>query len=166
MTDTTTLEPADTEEPTPEDYPAAAAALSEQSDTPAGEQPDTTADNDEENPNHEAAKWRKKLRETETQRDGLATQLANMQRAAIDHQVTTMGLKPAALWASGAKLEELLDDTGVPDPTKVQQAAQIAQDTLGVIAYKPAPRSLQSGASAPPRHTPDPWIDAFSPNKQ
>ncbi|MCV7380261.1 hypothetical protein H7K38_16580 [Mycobacterium alsense] len=120
---------------------------------------------DDANANHEAAKWRTKLRESESQNTAIATRLENMQRAAIDTHVTALGMKPAALWASGAKLEDLLDDTGVPDAAKVAQAAQAAKETLGIVAVKPSKPvgSLRSGASAP---TPkgNKWVEAFGPH--
>ncbi|MCV7381655.1 hypothetical protein BST11_16945 [Mycobacterium alsense] len=126
--------------------------------------PQDGADGEDGNPNHEAAKWRTKLRDAESQNAALATRLEAMQRAAIDTQVTALGMKPAALWASGAKIEDLVDDTGVPDAAKVQQAAQDAKEALGIVAVKPSKPlgSLRSGASA---HTPNgnKWVEAFSP---
>ncbi|GAB4944522.1 hypothetical protein MAHJHV49_22970 [Mycobacterium avium subsp. hominissuis] len=176
--DAATTETVETGEPTPADYAAASAAWTEvfsrgkQADSQTDAAPETTEEDeqpteDDGNPNHEAAKWRTKFRESETQNTALATRLQNMQRAAIDTQVTALGMKPAALWASGAKLEDLVDDAGVPDAAKVQQAAQAAKDTLGIIAVKPAKPvgSLRSGATAytPPRNK---WVGAFSPRDE
>lgn len=111
------------------------------------------------------AKLRHRAQTAEAERDGLATQLAAMQRSAIDSHVTGMGMKPAALWASGAKLEDLLGEDGVPDEKKVQAAAQAAKETLGVQVYTRPRAGLQSGAMAtqPQR---DKWTAAFGPRDQ
>ncbi|MEE2852234.1 MAG: hypothetical protein VX424_06220 [Actinomycetota bacterium] len=140
--------------------------------TPADTAEDVADEGDEEaaasggddggNPNREAARWRTKLRDTEAERDVLATQLEAMQRAAVDSHVTAMGMKPAALWAAGANLEDLLDENGVPDLKKVEAAAATARETLGVLTFKSPPARLQSGAmaSTPKR---DGWVEAFAP---
>jgi hypothetical protein len=167
----------ETTEPPAGDYQALAAALAPQNrgtdlDTAADAAEDTTEDdaedNDDGNPNREAAKWRTKLRDTEAQRDAVTTRLDNMQRAAIDNQVTAMGIKPAALWASGTNLDDLLDDTGVPDAAKVAKAAQTAKDTLGLVVNTPRPKlpfsALKSGAGARPPAR-DSWLEAFAPRE-
>lgn len=113
-------------------------------------------------PNREAAKWRTKLRDTEAERDALAAQLEAMRRAAIDGHVTTMGMKPAALWASGAQLADLLGEDGTPDTAKVAAAVEAAKESLGVITCTRPRAGLQSGAMA---HQPrrDKWVEAFGP---
>ncbi|MBZ4622125.1 hypothetical protein [Mycobacterium avium] len=113
-------------------------------------------------PNHEAAKWRTKLRDTEAERDALATRLEAMQRAAIDSHVTTMGMKPKALWASGAQLADLLGEDGTPDTAKVAAAVEAAKESLGVTVYTRPRQGLQPGAmSHQPRR--DKWVEAFGP---
>lgn len=128
--------------------------------------PGDAEDDGDDNPNHEAAKWRTKLRDAESQNTALAAQLENMQRAAIDTQVTAFGIKPAAFWASGAELADLLNNAGVPEPEKVQKAAAAARDALGLMVNRPRPKprlgELRSGAmaNAPKR---DKWVEAFGP---
>lgn len=113
-------------------------------------------------PNREAAKLRHRAQTAEAERDALATQLEAMQRAAIDSHVGTMGMKPAALWASGAELGDLLAEDGTPDTAKVAAAAQAAKEALGVQVYTKPRAGLQSGAMArQPRR--DKWIEAFGP---
>ena len=89
-----------------------------------------------ENPNHEAARYRVKLREAETERDELATRLANMQRSQVDSHITAMGIKPAAVWASGVELADLLDENGVPDEKAIADAITVARNTLGIETAK------------------------------
>lgn len=183
--DATTPETADTATDSPElsaealDIAVKATAAAEYQDAfrpPAHQSTDQTDQDAEElngaegdgddNPNHEAAKWRTKLRDAESQNTALAAQLENMQRAAIDTQVTAFGIKPAAFWASGAEIADLLNDAGVPDAEKVQKAAAAAKDTLGLMLNRPRPKprlgELRSGAMA---HAPkrDKWVEAFGP---
>lgn len=113
--------------------------------------------------NTEAARHRVARREAESKAAAVTTRLEAMQRAAIDRQVAAMGMRPAALWASGAKLDELLDDEGVPDVKKVEAAAAAAKDQLGITGPQRPSRGLSSGASAPERRRPDPWVAAFAP---
>lgn len=133
----------------------------------ADEQP-TDADNgepdegDEGNPNREAAKWRTKLRDAEAQRDAVTAKLEAMQRAAIDTQVTALGIKPAAVWAAGADLADLLDENGVPDAAKVASAAASAKEALGIPGPTRPSRGMHSGASAP-SVTRNGFVDAFRP---
>lgn len=118
-------------------------------------------DGDGKPPNREA-KLRHRAQTAEAERAALATQLEAMQRAAIDSHVTTMGMKPAALWASGAQLADMLGDDGTPDTAKVAAAAEAAKETLGVQIFKRPRAGLQSGAMAhQPKH--DKWVEAFGP---
>ncbi|BBY37509.1 hypothetical protein MMAN_16430 [Mycobacterium mantenii] len=143
------VEPSDTEEPSEVD--TLKWLLAER---------DYRLDNPDENT--EAARHRHARREAEAQTQAVTARLEAMQRAAIDAQVTAMGLKPAVLWAAGANLADLLGEDGTPDTAKVEAAAEAAKETLGVVAYKPVPARLQSGAMAtPPKR--DAWVDAFAP---
>ena len=90
------------------------------------------ADENENGGNREAAKYRRRLRETETERDQLAAQVENYRRAAVETLAAQTLSKPAALWAAGATVTELLDEAGQPDPEKVTEAARAAAETLGL----------------------------------
>lgn len=117
---------------------------------------------DNPDPNSEAARHRIARREAEAQTQAVSAKLEAMQRSAIDAQVTALHMKPAALWAAGTKLADLLGDDGVPDPAKVEAAAEAAKEQLGIPAPKMPPRGLSSGASSyqPPRND---WVGAFGP---
>jgi hypothetical protein len=117
----------------------------------------------EDNANHEAAKWRTKLRETEQQRDQLAGQLEAMRRDQIDGITTGLGIKPAALWASGATVDALLGDTGTVDGAKVQAAVAAARTELGIGTRSTPKRGGLSGALPTPAVARDGWRDAFVP---
>src|SRR4051812_7340440 len=56
--------------------------------------------------NKEAARYRRRLRETEQERDTLKATVEALQRAEVDRLAESDGLRPAALW-SGAELGDL-----------------------------------------------------------
>lgn len=103
---------------------------------------DTTVDQDSadedqdddagDGPGREAAKYRRRLRDAEAERDQLAEQIVAWQRAEVERQATAGGLKPAALWASGTELAGLLGDDGTVDESKVSAAISGARESLGI----------------------------------
>ncbi|HVL06419.1 MAG TPA: hypothetical protein VM388_10540 [Acidimicrobiales bacterium] len=82
---------------------------------------------EEETPNTEAAKYRRRLRETEAERDALAANLDAtrrqvVERLVVDHTGPRLG-DPKDLWLAGVELAELVDaETGAVDPDKVAAA--------------------------------------------
>lgn len=98
----------------------------------------------------EAAKYRRQLREVETERDTLKGQLDALRRAEVDRQTTEAKLKPAALWASGADLAGLLAEDGTVDAVKVAHAITAARDTLGIpTASAPPAMGTQGNTGGP-----------------
>lgn len=89
-------------------------------------------------PGREAAKYRRRLRDVEAERDALKATVAALQRAEVDRLATADGLKPAALWSS-AELTDLLAEDGTVDQGMVAAAIAAARETLG-IAPPPPPR--------------------------
>lgn len=137
----------------------------EPADTPADTEP-AEAHEDAPKAVREAAKYRRQLREVEGERDTLRAQLDAMRRAAVDAMADAAKVKPAALWASGAQLDDLLDEAGVVDPAKVTAAIAAARTSLGIPATPYAPpaagqgnvgRSIYDGKPEPR------FADAFRP---
>jgi hypothetical protein len=61
----------------------------------------------------EAATYRRRLRETEAERDRLATRLDELQRAEVERLAGAAGMAvPGDLWSTGTQLENLRDDAG------------------------------------------------------
>jgi hypothetical protein len=160
MTDTDTDTPT-TEEPT------------EAQPTEAVPEPtDDSTDPAEAKAGREAAKYRRQLRETEAQlqrvlldggqqRDTLQTRVESAQRALVDHLASTAGrIRPAALWASGAELSNLIDADGNVDTKAVLAACEEAASTLS-LSRTPRPdpsaghQSITSGTGT--------FSDAFRP---
>lgn len=125
-----------------------------QADSGAEDQDDGGAEVDEDQDDddgagkggREAAKYRRRLREAEAQRDQLAGQVEAMQRAEVERLATADGLKPAALWA-GAELAGLLADDGTVDGAKVSAAIEAAREQLGIPAPPVGPRVPNEGRS-------------------
>lgn len=108
--------------------------------------------------NHEAARWRTRLRDTEAERDQLAGTVEALQRSQAEHLIAGHRIEPAAVFAV-TELPDLLDDTGCVDPGKVSAAVHTARQTLGINAglYVPAEGANPSVRS---RGT---FTDAFAP---
>lgn len=113
------------------------------------------------------AKYRRALRETETERDTLREQVTTMQRDQAERIAADQLAKPAGLWASGTVLADLLDDTGHIDPAKVTEAAQSAADALGLAQPTRSPRpDLTQGGRGAVGGPADDWADAFAPQRE
>src|SRR4051794_9932789 len=73
----------------------------------------------------EAAKYRKRLREAEGERDHLSTQLDAMRGREAERLAGEAGLAdPADLWRDGLDLDVLLGEDGTVDPAKVAAAGE------------------------------------------
>ncbi len=78
----------------------------------------------------EAARYRRALRDAETERDGLRGRLETLQRAEVERLATgDDGLARADdLWLSGVDLAELLDADGNVDPGRVRESVAAVLD--------------------------------------
>lgn len=116
---------------------------------------------DNEGPSREAAKYRRRLREAEAERDAAQGATEAAQRALVEHLAATVGrIRPEALWASGVELSALLDDAGNVDAERVSEAADVAVGALG-LTRQPKPDANQGRSSAATGH--DSWTQAFAP---
>lgn len=91
-------------------------------------------------PNREAARYRRQLRQTESERDTLRERLTALQRAEVERLAGTTGAKlaaPSAIWADGVQLDDLLDQDGRVDPERVTAAAEQAAERLGLARRTP-----------------------------
>lgn len=109
---------ASTDTTTPDPTPAVD-AVSPIGDTPA--EPSETSES--ENGNAEAAKYRRRLRDTETERDTLAERVQRMQRTDVERHVGDRLAVAADLFDVGSvNLDDLLDQDGNVDPGLVDTA--------------------------------------------
>ena len=140
----------------------AAPEVDEQPEVDEHEQPDDEQPADR--PGREAAKYRRQLRETETALEAARETATAAQRALVEHLAQTAGrIRPAALWASGADLADLLDDSGNVDPGKVAQAADVAARDLG-LTRTPRPDPTQGRVTDRPDASHG-WAQAFAPTR-
>jgi Zn-dependent M28 family amino/carboxypeptidase len=112
--------------PEPAVEPAAASPLTDDSvDAPeaADANPGTDAGVSARGTAAEAKRYRLKLRETEAERDRLAALVERHRRADVERALSESKLAdPADLWRDGLTLDELLDDDGSIDDTKLADA--------------------------------------------
>lgn len=101
--------------------------------------------------NREAARYRVRLRDTEAERDALRDRLEALQRAEAERVAGTVIARPAALWASGVTLADLVDDAGDLDPRKITAAAEAAVDTLGLERFRPCGTNYVASQGGVPR---------------
>jgi hypothetical protein len=92
---------------------------------PVAAEPDTAAPaaDDTADSGKEAAKYRRRLRETEAERDTLTERLTTLQRSEAERLAAAALTDGADLWREGTELADLLDDDGNIDPDKVTAAA-------------------------------------------
>ena len=88
------------------------------------EQPDQTEQPDK--AGKEAAKYRRRLREAETERDSAREQMDALRRQVAE---SASGLdKPAALWAAGVSLDDLFTDQGTLDHDAITAAVETVRE--------------------------------------
>lgn len=113
--------------------------------------------------NAEAAKYRTQLRATEAERDTLTARLETAHRTMVEGIASKSLAKPEALWASGTKLADLLDDDGNVDPEKVTAAISDAKERLGLERPAHGPIVPGQGDTPERRLSPETFANAFGP---
>ena len=98
----------------------------------------------------EAASYRHRLRDTETERDQLREQLDRLQRAEVERLASAAGLQVAGdVWTFGAELEHLRTDDGMIDSETVNGlVADIVKSRPGLQARPVGDLGIGRGASA------------------
>lgn len=108
-------------------------------------------DAEDEGGNREAARYRRRLREAEAERDGLSEQLSALQAQVAESIAESEArIRPSALWASGATVAGLVAEDGTVDREAVLAACNAAVSTLG-LARTPKPDPNQGRDAAPPQ---------------
>lgn len=105
-----------------------------------GQEQEQEQEQEHTSPNAEAAKYRRRLRDTETKLEELTHKHDALLRSTVE-TMTADNVPAAALWDSGATLEDLLGDDGLPDQGKVRDAAQAAAERyqVGKVPRRPQP---------------------------
>lgn len=122
---------------------------------PSDDTPDPAPDADPapdepEQGNHEAAKWRHKLRAAEAERDTLAERLTAMQRAEAERLAGAQLSAADDLWRLGdVDVTALLDDDGHLDPERVTATVAAVLKSRPQLAkdWRPGPKPDPSQGS-------------------
>lgn len=112
-------------------------------------------------PDDEAARWRRKLRDAEAERDALVARVEQLQQHYIGTLLDRENVTTDAVFAAGMTLADLLDADNIPDAERIKTAAATARDRLGVTPglYVPAEGRIPT-TTTQPRFT-----DSFKPPK-
>ncbi|CAN5830575.1 hypothetical protein BH24ACT3_BH24ACT3_11450 [soil metagenome] len=151
MTSTDTTENTEPEEVTkPPETPTQPEAAPTPGATEDGtEEPSEGTDGTEEGAGREAAKYRRKLRDTEAERDTLRGQVEGLQRAEAERIAGQHITKPEGMWA-GVELADLLDEAGAVDGEKVNAAAKDARERFGLRSKLDGNVVPREGSNPPP----------------
>lgn len=136
---------------------------------PTGTPPANDADQDDDQAddgdgNAEAARYRRRLRDAETERDQYAAQVETLQRAEVDRIIADLVTwSPAVMWEHGLTLDMVTTPEGTIDADKVQAAVTNAETKLGLQTRV----GFSLGVGVPDNTAkvgrPDPWKEAFVP---
>lgn len=105
-------------------------------DDTTGTVEDQDDDSEDRGGNSEAAKWRHKTRDAETERDTARSQLTAQREAVLAAAAAAKRVSPA-LVAKTVEIDELLDDNGVLDPAKAAEAIDEVIKTYGLPDMRP-----------------------------
>ncbi|WP_255783414.1 hypothetical protein [Mycobacteroides abscessus] len=142
MTDTTDTTAPDTSTATTTDEETGDDTDTSDVDTAEDTTTEDDADSDDsgDKSGREAAKYRRRLRETEAQRDTLAAQLSALRQGVIDDIAASAGVDPKLLAANGYELSSFLDEDGKIIRAKVDEAIQATVTAFRIsTSSRPAP---------------------------
>lgn len=134
--------------------PAAEARSAPQADQGNGEPPAENGDGERDDQgrylSREAASYRRRLRDTEAERDQLREQLDRLQRAEVERLAAGAGMaKPEDLWTLGTQLEHCLAEDGTVDAETVTGVvADVLKDRPGLQARPVGDLGIGRGGSA------------------
>ncbi len=113
--------------------------------------------------NAEAAKYRRQLRDTEADRDGLRERLTGYERREAERVAANTLADGADLWAAGTTLDDLRSDDGTLDEAKIAAAAQsiTADRPHWAKPRTPRPDRRHGGTQAPEKAARTSWADAL-----
>lgn len=137
---------------------AAGAPSPPQADQGNGQAPETESDERDESGRYlsrEAASYRRRLRDTEAERDQLRERVERYERTEVERLAARAGLQvPGDIWSFGAELEHLRTEDGSIDAETVNGlVADIVKDRPGLQARPVGDLGIGRGGSALGMHT-------------
>jgi hypothetical protein len=130
-------------EPTPELEGSANVGTPEPGSATGG-----TAEPEERSPNREAANYRRRLRQTEAERDALRTQLDAVQRAEVERRAVESFQDPTDLW-SVTTVDQLRGDDGLIDVAKGRGRVPARARREAALGQGPRETNRAAGAGPP-----------------
>lgn len=111
----------------------------------------------------DAARYRRQLRDAESERDTFKAERDAARRALVDRLAEEEGrIRPGGLWASGVELDALLDESGNVAVALVREACAAAVESLGLHRLgTPKPDPSQGMGSVTSGNG---WQAAFAPS--
>lgn len=113
-------------------------------------------------PNHEAAKYRARLRQAEADLERLTGQLADAQRGHVEALISAV--IPAETFWKIVDPADVLDDSGAVDTDKVSAAIVKARQELGRVKPLRLKGFVSGAQSGVPPKAPS-FADAFTPQR-
>lgn len=111
---------------------------------------------------NEAARYRRRLREAERERDELRDTLAKTRQSIVDNAVAAAGLNPRLMVAAGHTLDTLVGDDGLIDHGKLSEAiTNTAQEFNVAPKGRPPQPNPQQGRPGPPAKSEASWSSAL-----
>lgn len=129
-----------------------------------GEGTGATDEGEDSNPNREAAKWRTKLRESESQVIQLTEQLSALRDQLIETALPS-DVTMRAMRAVHEDMSALLDADGRVDAKAVQEAAEQVRVELGLGARRPEPNPFIGAVGSGGPDAKQQWTDSFAPRR-
>ncbi|MCT1352233.1 hypothetical protein [Gordonia sp. p3-SID1431] len=137
-----------------------------------GQQAPADEQQQQENPNAEAARYRTQLRAAEAERDTLAERLTTYQRRAAESTIADILDEPGDLFEiGGVDLADYLDEDGNINSTDLQGAAAALVDQRPKLGKNyarygsglPQHRNWGQGGGLPPQPDTTSWSDVIKP---
>ena len=94
----------------------------------------------------QAARYRRQLRETETERDTLRDQVDTLRRAIAEEALSGVLAKPSSLWLTGVSASDFYNAEGNLDTEALRAAAESAASDHGLQSHKRFQGSADGGA--------------------
>lgn len=163
---TTPTEPKPTDDTPTEEAPKV--EMTEEAPGNTTEQPDGQNENSlDESPaktaaNREAAKYRRRAQEAETELDGYKTRVNNLQRQLVETQLPAR-LSADVFWKVGPDLGALINEDGDVDTAAVTEAANTVSRQIGLNQGPRAPQ--QKTSASQPWQSRNSFSSAFAPRR-
>lgn len=162
MTEEHDLEAAPGDEtPTPTGAQPAEETTTDETDVRAGTPEPDEGDTTDDGPGREAAKYRRRLRDTEAERDALAATVDTLRRQIIEAALDRSPITAEAFWAGGTDVADLLDNTGAVD---VDRVAEVAAEVAARFGVKRQAMDLGQGARGSGHAAGKGWADVLGPH--